>query len=58
MNEKITSTGLGSVIGFVGGLTTDKIIEVIILSFIGGLMGAFGHFAFKLIKNYYKKRQK
>jgi len=41
-NDQLHGMTLGSCIGFVGGITTDKIVEVVILSFLGGILGAAG----------------
>lgn len=50
MNEKLTGTLFGSTIGMIGGLTTDKVIEVIVLSLLGGIMGAMGATLWKWIR--------
>lgn len=41
-NDNLLSVTLGSCVGFIGSLTTDKLFEVIVLSFVGGLLGAAG----------------
>lgn len=57
MHEKLTGTVLGSAVGFIGGLTTDKIVEVIVLSLIGGVMGAIGASVWKWIRNNWLNKQ-
>lgn len=57
MHEKLTGTVLGSAVGFIGGLTTDKIVEVIVLSLIGGVMGAIGASIWRYIRNKINKEQ-
>jgi len=42
MYEKILSVCLGSFTGFVSAIVTDKLVDVLILSFIGGVIGWFG----------------
>lgn len=50
-NDTLLSVTFGSCIGFIGSLSTDKIMEVMILSFIGGLIGAAGGTLWRCIKN-------
>jgi hypothetical protein len=42
MFEKVCSVCTGSVTAFVSSLMIDKLLEVIILSFLGGVVGWFG----------------
>lgn len=42
MLEKILSVSFGSVTGLVSSIMTGKVMEVIILSFLGGVVGWFG----------------
>jgi hypothetical protein len=49
MLEKFLSVSVGSVAGFISTIMTGKVIEVIILSFLGGVVGWFGGKAAKWI---------
>lgn len=50
-HDTLLSTTCGCFIGFIGGVTTEKMLEVMILSFIGGLLGAAGGTLWRMIKN-------
>jgi hypothetical protein len=42
MHEKVLSVCFGSVTGLISAIMIDRIIEVLILSFLGGVVGWFG----------------
>lgn len=50
MREKAVGLVTGCSIGFIGGITTDRIIEVAVLSFLGGILGAAGQSLFKALR--------
>jgi len=50
MKEKFVSIFSGAVLGLIGTITMERVVDVIIMSFIGGVAGALGHTFFKWIK--------
>jgi len=42
MQEKILSISFGSITGCISSIFTDKIIEVLVMTFLGGFLGWFG----------------
>lgn len=50
MHERTLGIIYGTSIGFIGGISTDKIIEVIVLSLLGGFLGAVGGTLWRVVK--------
>jgi len=42
MYEKILSISFGGIIGFFSGILTDRFVEVILMSLLGGIAGWYG----------------
>ena len=57
MKDKLLSIGFGTVAGAIGGITSEKLIEVIVFSFVGGVIGAIGHTCWKCIYNYFLSKK-
>ena len=57
MHEKLLSILSGSTVGFIGGITTGKIIETVILSVIGGFLGAAGGCGWRICRRLYLTRK-
>ncbi len=61
MRERAVGLVTGCSIGFIGGITTDRIIEVAVLAFLGGLLGGAGQTLWKAlckIRQYKKEIKK
>lgn len=57
MHEKAVGMITGSCVGFIGSITTDQLLEVMILSFVGGILGAMGSHVWKWFRNRYLRKK-
>lgn len=57
MHEKVLSILSGSSVGFVTGISTGKIVEAVVLSVVGGFLGALGGTLWRWMRRCYLQQK-